>query len=106
MSDKPAPKTFSVVATVDDPLSADRLVAVLIEMELDAFVRARGGASTDTWGAISQGYWEVLVQSDGLERAERAVKEELDEIANDAEANAKAAEEEALSGETVVDPVE
>jgi hypothetical protein len=100
MSDKPAPKTFAVVATVDDPLSAERLTAVLVDMGLDAFVRARAGAATEPFGALSQGYWEVLVQGDGLGRAERAVKEELDEIAKDADANAKAAEEEAMSGET------
>jgi hypothetical protein len=104
MSENPAPKTFAVVATVDDPLSADRLAAVLVDMDLDAFVRARAGASADTFGAISQGYWEVLVQADGLAKAENAVKEELDEIAKDADANAKAAEEEALSGENPTEP--
>jgi hypothetical protein len=103
MSDKPAPNTFAVVATVDDPLSADRLAAVLVDMDLDAFVRGRAGASPDAFGAISQGYWEVLVQADALARAENAVKEELDDIAKDAEENAKAAEEEALSGETPVE---
>jgi hypothetical protein len=99
MSEKPAPKTFAVVATVDDPLSAERLAAILVDMELDAFVRARAGASTEPFGAISQGYWEVLVQADALGKAEAAVKEELDEIAKDADENAKAAEEEAMSGE-------
>src|SRR5262245_59152380 len=100
MTHKPAPKTFTVVATVDDPLTADRLVDGLIALDLDAFHRGRAGASSDTIGAISQGYWEVLVPTDGLARAEAMVREELEAIAKEADENAKAAEEEALSSET------
>ncbi len=100
MSTKAPALTFAVVATVDDPLSADRLAEVLQSLELDAFVRPQGGASAGALSAISQGYWQVLVQSDGFAKAEAAVKAELEEIAKDADANAKAAEEEAMSGET------
>jgi hypothetical protein len=104
MAEKNAPKTFTVVATVEDPLTADRLVDGLVELQLDAFHRGRGGASTgDSFGALSQGYWEVLVASDSLGKAEPAVREELEQIAKEAEENAKAAEEEALSGETPVE---
>lgn len=93
-------KTFTVVATVEDPLTADRLVDGLLALELDAFHRARGGAAGgDAFGAISQGYWEVLVPTEGLAKAEAAVREELEQIAKDADENSKAAEEEAMSGE-------
>lgn len=94
-----APKTFAVVATVEDPLTADRLVDGLIALELDAFHRARAGASSDAFGAISQGYWEVLVPTEDLAKAEPVVREEIEQIAKDGEENAKAAEEEAMSGE-------
>src|SRR6185436_17357440 len=100
MADKPAPKTFAVVATVEDPLTADRLVDGLVALELDAFHRARAGASSDTFGAISQGDWEVLVPTDSFEKAEAAGREEMEQIKQDEGANAQAAEEEALSGET------
>ena len=103
MADKTAPKTFTVVATVEDPLTADRLVDGLVALELDAFHRARAGASTDTFGAISQGYWEVLVPSEDLSKAEVAVREEMEQIDKDGDENAKAAEEEAMSGENPVE---
>lgn len=103
MSDKPAPKTFAVVATVEDPLTADRLVDGLVALELDAFHRARAGASSDTFGAISQGYWEVLVPTESLDQADAAVREELEAIKKDEVENAKAAEEEAMSGENPVE---
>lgn len=103
MSDKPAPKSFTVVATVEDPLTAGRLVEGLVALQLDAFHRARAGASSDAFGAISRGYWEVLVPSEALAQAERFVREELEQLAQEADENAKAAEEEALSGESPVE---
>lgn len=103
MAEKVPPKTFTVVATVDDPLTADRLVDGLVALELDAFHRGRAGASTDTFGAISRGYWEVLVPTEDLAKAEPAVREELEQLAKEADENAKAAEEEAMSGENPVE---
>lgn len=103
MSEKPAPKTFAVVATVEDPLSADRLVEVLTGNELDAFHRGRAGASSDTFGAISQGYWEVLVQAESLAIAENLVREEMEAIAKDEAANAQAADDEHMSKENPVE---
>lgn len=94
------PKTFAVVATVEDSLTADRLVDGLIALELEAFHRPCAGASSDAFGAISQGYWEVLVPTADLPKAEPVVREEMEQIAKDGEENAKAAEEEAMSGET------
>ncbi len=96
-------KTFSVVATVDDPLTADRLVDGLVALEIDAFHRGRGGAGTDSFGAISKGYWEVLVPTDSLPKAEPAVREELEQMGKEADENTKAAEEEAMSGENPVE---
>ena len=103
MTEKPAPKTFTVVATVDDPLTADRLVEGLIALEIDAFHRGRAGAGGDSFGAISKGYWEVLVATGDLPKAEPVIREELELMGKDEEANAKAAEEEAMSGENPVE---
>jgi hypothetical protein len=99
VSEKTAPKTFAVVATVEDPLTADRLVDGLVALELDAFHRGRGGASSDSFGAMTKGYWEVLVPTESLDKADAAVREELEAIAKEGDENAKAAEEEAMSGE-------
>lgn len=95
------PKTFAVVVTVDDPLTAERLVEVLSEQQIDAFSRA-GGAAVGGIDAASPASWDLFVPSDAYERASGLVREELEAIAKDAEANAAAAEEEALSGESPV----
>ncbi|MFT3706476.1 MAG: hypothetical protein QM817_02300 [Archangium sp.] len=94
-----APRTFAVVATVQDPLTAERLVELLQEAELDAFSRAGGAASSAAFASASPAFWDIFVPSEGLEKAQGVVKGELEQIERDAEANAKAAEEEALSGE-------
>ncbi|MBK7863013.1 MAG: hypothetical protein IPJ65_31280 [Archangiaceae bacterium] len=99
MTDKAAPKTFTLVATVEDPLTADRLVDGLTALQIDAFHRGRAGASSDTFGAISRGYYEVLVPTEDLGRAEQVVREELEQVARDEEENAKAAEDESMSKE-------
>lgn len=98
-----APKSFTVVASVDDPLSADRLVACLTAEGLDAFDRARNQASTDTFGSIAKAYWEILVEAQAYEKAQALVQTELEAIAADAEANAQAADEESQSGETPIE---
>jgi hypothetical protein len=103
MSTKPPPKTFAVVATVDDPLTADRLVEGLISLGMDAFARARAGATPDAFGPISRGYWEVLVPSESFDQADKAVRDELEAIKKEEAENEKAAEEEALSGENPVE---
>ncbi len=96
------PKTFSVVVTVDDPLTAERLVELLKEQQIDALTRAGGAASTASFEPASPGFWDLLVPAEAAERAAALVQDELAAIANDAEANTLAAEEEALSGETPV----
>lgn len=93
------PRTFTVATTTSDPLTAQRLVAVLTEAGLDAFVRARGAASVNVIGPAEQGFFEVLVENGGLEKAAPLVTAELEAIERNAAANAQAAEEEALSGE-------
>lgn len=93
------PRTFTVVTTVQDPLTANRLVEVLTQAGLEAFHRARGAASTDGFAAATPGFWELLVASEGLEKAVKLVEDELTTIEDEGEQNARAAEEEALSGE-------
>lgn len=93
------PRTFTVVTTTTDPLSAERLVDVLTEAGIDAFSRAGGAASTNVLSAAERGYFDILVATEALEKAAPLVKGELEAIERDAAANEKAAEEEALSGE-------
>lgn len=93
------PRTFTVVTTTPDPLSAERLVDVLTEAGLDAFSRAGGAASTNVLSAAERAFFDVLVATESMEQAVPLVKSELEAIERDAAANEKAAEEEALSNE-------
>lgn len=97
-----APRTFSVVTSVEDPLTAERLVAVLRADGLDAFARAGGAAATGPFAATHPGFYELFVPSEAVTRAEDLLREELAQLERDAEANAAAAEEEALSGESPI----
>ena len=97
-----APRTFTVAASVQDPLTAERLIEVLQEAKLDAFSRAGGAASSAAFASASPAFWDILVPSDGFEEAQALINTELQEIERDGEANAKAAEEEAMSGEKPV----
>jgi hypothetical protein len=93
------PRTFTVVTTTTDPLSAERLVAVLSDAGLDAFSRAGGAAATSGFGAAERAFFDVLVATESMEQAAPLVKTELEAIERDAAANEQAAEEEALSNE-------
>lgn len=99
-----APRTFSVATTVQDPLTAERLVQVLQEAQLDAFSRAGGAASSAAFAQAQPAFWDVLVPSESFGQAEQLIREELEQLERDAAANAQAAEEEALSGENPVEP--
>lgn len=95
-----APRTFAVVTSVQDPLTAERLVEVLQAAELDAFSRAGGAASTGAFAAATPGFFDLLVPTESFAKADELVRSELAAIERDAEANSKAAEEEAMSGES------
>lgn len=97
-----APRTFTVAASVQDPLTAERLVELLQEARLDGFSRAGGAASSAAFASASPAFWDILVPSEGLAQAESLIRKEMEEIERDGEANAQAAEEEAMSGETPV----
>lgn len=96
------PRTFAVAATVEDPLSADRLVAVLRASTIDAFVRPGGAASSAAFASANAAFWDVLVPSDAFDAASKLITDEQAAIERDGEANAQAAEEEAMSGENPV----
>jgi len=97
-----APRTFAVVTSVQDPLTAERLVEVLQDSQLDAFSRAGGAASSAAFASASPAFWDILVPTEGLAKAEELIRAELELIERDGVANAAAAEEEALSGENPV----
>jgi len=95
--------SFSVVRTVDDPLTAERLVEVLREEKVDAFARARGAASSASFEPAESGFYELFVPNAEIERAARIIELELESLEKEGELNAQAAEEEALSGETPIE---
>jgi len=95
-----AERTHTVVTSVTDPLSAERLVSVLTQAGIEAFSRPGGAATADGIAAASPGYWDILVISAAMDQAKKLVEAEQEAIDRDAEANAQAAEEESMSGET------
>ncbi len=96
--------SFSIVRTTEDPLTAERLVEVLREEKIDAFARARGAASSASFEPAEPGFWELFVPQTEMDRAAEIVELELQSIEKEGALNAQAAEEEALSGETPIDP--
>ena len=94
--------SFTVATSVQDPLTAERLVEVLQEAKLDAFSRAGGAASSAAFASASPAFWDILVPTEAMAQAEALIRTELQELERDGEANAKAAEEEAMSGENPV----
>lgn len=97
-----APRTFTVATSVQDPLSAERIVELLQEASLDAFSRAGGAASSAAFASASPAFWDILVPTESFAQAEALIRAELQQIERDGEANAQAAEEEAMSGENPV----
>jgi hypothetical protein len=97
-----APRTFTVATTVQDPLIAERLVEALREKELDAFSRPGGAASSAAFAAASPAFWDIFVPSESLAAAAEVIRGVLEDVEKNADENARAAEEEALSGETPV----
>jgi hypothetical protein len=91
-------KTFTVAASVQDPLTSERLVQLLQAASVDAFSRAGGAASSAPFGATTGACWDILVSTDGLSLAKTLIAEELERMLRDGPANALAAEEEAMAG--------
>jgi hypothetical protein len=91
--------TFTIVRTTEDPLAAERLVEVLREEKIDAFTRARGAAAS-AFEPATPGFWELFVPQADLARAGKLIDDELAAIEKEGEENARAAEEESMSGET------
>ena len=94
-----ASSSYTVATSVQDPLTAERLVDVLQEAKLDAFSRAGGAASSAAFASASPAFWDILVPTEGMAQAEALIRTQLQEIERDGDANAKAAEEEAMSGQ-------
>jgi hypothetical protein len=85
-------------------LIAERLVEVLQAAEIDAFSRPGGAASSAAFAQTQAAFWDLLVPSESFGQSEKLIREELAAVEHDAAANAQAAEDEALSGETPVEP--
>lgn len=95
--------SFSIVRTTEDPLIAERLVEVLREEKIDAFARARGAASSASFEPATGGFYELFVPAADLDKAGAVIDAELEAIEKEGAANAQAAEEESMSGETKVE---
>lgn len=93
-------RTFTVAASVQDPLLAERLVETLQEKGLDAFSRAGGAASSAAFAQAQAAFWDVLVPAEAAATASGWIAEVLEALDQDAEENTKAAEEEELAGES------
>lgn len=79
---------------------AERLVRQLQDAEIDAFSRPGGAASSAAFASAGPAFWDILVANEGMAAAEGIIRAELEQLEREGEANAQAAEEEALSGET------
>lgn len=90
--------SFSMVITVDNPLTAQRLEQALQEASIPSLVQPRGAASADVLGPSSPATYDVLVAGGHLEQAQAIASRLLATIDQDAEANARAADSEALAG--------
>lgn len=97
-----APRTFTVATTVQDPLTAERLVDALQAADLDAFSRVGGAASSAAFASAQPAFYDVLVESESFEKAATLIRAFLADVESESAANAQAAEEESLSGETPI----
>jgi shikimate 5-dehydrogenase len=93
-----APRTFTVATTLQDPLSAERLVDALTEAGIDAFTRTGGAASSAAFAAAQPAFYDLLVATESLERAEALIAAFSAEQEQDASLNSRAAEEEWQTG--------
>ena len=89
-----AQRTFTVATTLQDPLSAERLVEALQTAGIDAFTRDGGAASSAAFAAAQPAFYDVLVASEQFAKAEGIVTTFQEEFEQDATANSAAAEAE------------
>ena len=94
-------RRFVRAATAEDPLSSERLVAVLEEEGIPVLVRPRRASSVDSITGGGLPPWaELSVPEDQLERATRLISETRQEMEAGAEDAARAAEEEEEAGQS------
>jgi hypothetical protein len=93
-------RKFVPAGSVEDPLSAERITAVLTEQRIPVFARARRSGTVDLiTGAMISPWWEILVPEEFSERAAALIVEVRKEVEAGAEDAARAAEEEELATE-------
>jgi hypothetical protein len=92
--------TFTIVRTIEDPLTAERMVELLRDEKIDAFTRARGAAASASFEAAVSSYWELFVPAAEVERAAKLIDEEQENLERQSEENARAADEESMSDES------
>jgi hypothetical protein len=93
---------YTVAISVQDPLTAERLVGALQSEGIEAFCRAGGAASGEPFAASALPFWDIMTSTERSGDLERIIREVMSAIEEGAEANSLAAEEESLSGENTV----
>lgn len=88
-------RAFVRADTAEDPLTAERLVSVLKNANIEAFSRAQFGGTVDKISGPGGPWWEILVLESDLTKATELLREERVRMDADADDASRAAEEEA-----------
>jgi hypothetical protein len=88
-------RQFSRAATAEDPLTSQRYVKLLEDAGIPAFARDQRGGPLEA-ATSAAAYWEIYVPDDLLSRAAPLLDADRVAMAAEGEANARAAEEEAM----------
>lgn len=86
--------SFERLTTVQDPLWAEHLIKLLNSEHIDAISQAGGAASSASFAPIQSAFWDILVDSTQLPKAQALVTEAIAKLEAEGAANALAAEEE------------
>jgi len=92
-------RKFVRAGTVEDPLSSERLVHVLEELEIPVFARPRRGGIIDSLTSGASPWWEILVPEEHAARATEVIAQERARMDADADDAGRAAEQEEAESE-------
>ncbi len=94
-------RRFVRAGMAEDPLSSQRLTQILTDAGVPVFSQPRrAGVVGNITSPMTSPWWEIFVPEEHAERAARLITEARGELDADAEANARAAEQEAVGTPT------
>jgi hypothetical protein len=89
-------RTFVRAGTAEDPLTAERLTAILSESGIPVFARPRHAGTVDVvTSGVALPWWEMMVPEDQAQKAASLIEQAREELEASADEAARAAEEEA-----------